>query len=224
MKHNNTKARSGFTLIELLIAMTIMLILMGIVATLVSRSMGVRNRETQKADALVSAQSALTIISREIANSGFGIYSDPVTRVPNNGIVLADSNASRIHIRANVDNAGPRTVPPGSTVLATNLPGEDVTYFHDATTNSIVRFDPNDPVNTTSVVVNRISGLTLEYFNYTTGSSVVTQTSTPTAATGRVRISVQVALDPIVGQPIPASVTFTSDVTLRNAGYMLQQY
>jgi hypothetical protein len=186
--------------------------------------MGVRNRETQKAEALVSAQSALTIISREIANSGFGIYSDPITRVPNNGIVLADSNASRIHIRANVDNAGPRTVPPGSTVLATNLPGEDVTYFHDATTNSIVRFDPNDPVNTTSVVVNRISGLTLEYFNYTTGSSVVTQTSTPTAATGRVRISVQVALDPIVGQPIPASVTFTSDVTLRNAGYMLQQY
>jgi prepilin-type N-terminal cleavage/methylation domain-containing protein len=224
MNVEKTNTEAGFSLIELLIASVIMVSMMGIVSGLIARSMSVRNRETQKADALVSAEAALNVISREVANSGFGIYNDSLTRIPNNGIVLADSNSQRIHIRANVTNAGPRSAPPGSTVLATNQPGEDVTYFLDPVTSSIVRFDPNEPTETTSIVINRISSLTFTYFNYTTGSSTVTQSSTPTASTGRVQITVTVNLDPVVGQPSPSTVTFTSDVTLRNSGYMLEQY
>jgi prepilin-type N-terminal cleavage/methylation domain-containing protein len=213
------KKQSGFSLIELLVAMTVILVCLAMVSTILHRALGVRARESQRTDALTSAQAAINVISREIANSGFGIYAGS-TRTPSNGIVLADSNATRIHFRSNVDNVGP---VGGSTVLATNRPGEDVTYFFDAATDSIVRYDPNGTPQT-SVVVNRISNVTFEYFNYSGASSTGTSSTTPTADTSRIRMTVSVQLDPVHGQPNPLNVTFTSEVTLRNSKYMLNQY
>ncbi len=221
-KNLSPRTHTGFSLIELMIAMTIMLLLLGIVSSLLARSYSVRNRESQRTDALTSAQAALNVISREIANAGFGIYEGTNTRFASNGIVVADSSDSRIRIRANVINSG---VPgdSGSSALATNQPGEDVTYFYDADTDSIVRFDPND-LPQTSVVVNRISDVTFEYFDYTGTNSSGVLTTAPTSNTGRVRITVLVQLDPVAGQPNPLEVEFTSDVTLRNSNYMLNQY
>jgi len=219
------KARNregGFSLLELLVAMTIMLVLMGTVSMLFSRAMGVRNRESRKTDALTSAQAVLNVISREIANSGFGLYN-PDTRTASNGIVLADSDAHRIRVRSNVTNALAYSAPNAG---ATSDPGEDVAYYLDTSTSSIVRYDVNAvaPAPKKSVVVNRISSVNFEYVNYTAGTSATTTTSVPTAATGRVIITVVVQLDPVAGQANPGTVTFTSDVTLRNANYMLQQY
>lgn len=226
MKTNAANNNAGFSLIELSIAMIVTLSLLAIISSVFTAAMGIRSRESRRADALVSAQAALNVMSREISNSGFGIFTNATTKQGSNGIILADSGASRIHFRSNFDNVGDYSVPAGSTVLATNQPGEDVTYFFDSTTNSILRYDPNAPagVQKTSVIVNRISNVIFEYFNYTEGSSAVTSTTTPTVNTGRVRITVRVDLDPVVGQPQNQSVTFTSDVTLRNVDYMLRQY
>lgn len=221
-RHGNLKTSAGFSLIELTIAMTIMLLLLGIVSSLLARSYSVRTRESQRTDALTSAQAALNVISREIANAGFGIYSGSNTRLASNGIIAADSNANRIHFRANVTNAGLQG-QSGSTALLTNQAGEDITYFYDAETDSIVRFDPNDTPQT-SVVVNRISGVTFQYFDYTGTNSTGVETTVPTNDTGRIRISVQVQLDPVAGQPNPLDVRFSSEVTLRNSNYMLNQY
>lgn len=204
MKDRQSNSR-GFSLIELIIAMVLTMILLGLVSTLFARSMGTRDRESRRADALAAAQAALSVMSREIGNSGYGLTS--------NGIVVADSNATQIHIRSNIVNDD----------LTTNSPGEDVTYYLDAGTNSIVRYDPNDSP-TTSVVINRISSVTYEYFDYQAFSSTTTQSSTPTNNTGRVRITVSVALEEVQGQPSNQTVTFTSDVTLRNSNYMLNQY
>ena len=203
--------------------MTIMLLMMGVVSMLLSRAMGVRSRESRKTDALTSAHAVLNVMSREIANSGFGLYSDPVNRVPNNGIVIADSDAHRIRVRANLTNTRSYSDP---TQPATTDPGEDITYFLDGATSSIVRYDANAvaPTPKTSIVVNRISSVTFDYVNYTAGSSTTTTTSVPTATTGRVIITIVVQLEPVVGQPNPGTVTFTSDVSLRNSNYMLQQY
>ncbi len=213
-------------MLELMIGMTVTLILLAVLSTVVSRATGVNARETRKADALVSAQAALNLVSREIGNSGFGLFTDSITKTPSNGIVIADSGPNRIRIRSNYENVGDYSLPTGSTVLDTNDPGEDVTYFFDNATKSIVRFDPNalagDP--TTSVVVNKVSNVTFRYINYTTSASTVTETDVPTTATGRVRITVLVELDPVIGQPDNQTVTFTSDVTLRNSNYMLRQY
>ena len=215
----------GFSIVELMIAMVVMLILLGIVATLLSSSLSVRARERQKTDALTSAQAALNVLSREIANSGFGLTTPGDPRFASNGIIAADSNASQIHIRSNFNNVGPRATPTGtpSTVLATRDPGEDIMFFFDAATKSIVRFDPNDTPNT-SAVVNRISSVSFKYYDYVGTSSTGTEVTTPTNNTGRVSIRVTVELDPIYGQPNPSNVTFTSEVTLRNASYMLNQY
>jgi len=223
-KHNTKNA--GFSLVELMIAMVITLVLLGIASELFSRALSVRARESRKVDALASAQAALNVMSREIANSGFGIVGAGTTTQPSNGIIIADSGANRIHIRSNFDNTGDYVMGPGSTVLATNRPGEDITYFFDAATDSIVRYDPNAPTGTptTSVIINRISNVTFRYYHYTQGSSTFTDGATPTVGTGRVRITVLARLDPVAGQPDNQQVEFTSDVTLRNSNYMLQQY
>jgi prepilin-type N-terminal cleavage/methylation domain-containing protein len=226
MQNARSKNEEGFSLLELLIGMTITLILLAVVSSLVSRATSVNSREERKGDALVSAQAALNVMSREIGNSGFGIFTDAVSQTPNNGLVLPDSNANRIHFRSNFENVGDYVHAADDSVVNTIEPGEDVTYYFDNATQSIVRYDPNPKVGapTTSVIVNRISNVTFQYYNYTTSSSTVTETSTPTSATGRVRITVQVTLDPIVGQPDNQVVTFSSDITLRNSSYMLRQY
>ncbi len=209
-----------------MIGMTITLMLLGVMSSVVFRATGVNQRETRKADALVSAQAALNLMSREIGNAGFGIYMDAITQTPSNGIVIADSNSQQIRVRSNFDNVGDYSLPVGSTVLATNESGEDVTFFFDPSTRSIVRYDFNAPSGTpaSSVVVNRISNVTFQYFNYTSSSSTVTPSATPTSATGRVRITVLVELEPVPGQAINEVVSFSSDVTLRNSNYMLRQY
>ena len=208
---------------ELLIAMTVMLLLMGIVSTLLARSLSVRSRERQRTDALTSAQAALNILSREIANAGFGLRLAGDTFMASNGIIAADSNATQMHIRSNFNNVGPRAAPTGSTVLATSDPGEDITFFYHAPSKSIVRYDPND-TPTTSSIVNRVSEVSFQYYDYVGTNSTGTLVTTPTNNTGLVRITVRVILDPVYGQPNPSNVVFTSDVTLRNSRYMLQQY
>lgn len=223
MTRENRSQQKGFSLIELLVAMTIMIILLGIISMLLTRAVGVRARESARTDALTSAEAALNVISREIANSGFGLYSDATTKTPVNGIVLSDSDATHLRIRGNITNIQSYASP---TLNATSDPGEDITYFLDSSTASIVRYDPNavSPNPVTSVVVNRISNVTFQYVNYTYGSSATTTTSTPTGSTGKIIITVVVRLDAVYGQPNPGTVTFTSDVTLRNANYMLKQY
>lgn len=214
MKQIKSNKIGGFSLLELIIAMTITLILLGLVSTLFARSMGMRARESRRTDALTSAQAALNVMSREIANSGFGIYTDNVSKRGSNGIIVADSGANKIHFRSNV----------GNTDLETKSSGEDVTYFFDSATSSIVRYDPADNPKT-SVIVNRISNVTFSYIDYSGSSSTPTApSSNPTLNTGRVSINVTVNLDPVQGQPNNQKVTFTSEVNLRNSNYMLNQY
>ena len=227
MKTPTQKSSSGFSIVELLITMTIMLIALGIVSSLLSQAFAVRARESRTADALASAQAAISVISREVSNSGFGLIS-AANDSANNGIVIADSDAHQIRVRANLENVGGTATAPGPTTLTINEPGEDVTYFFDNATSSIVRFDPNGlgtGVPQTSVVINKISNVTFEYYDYSGSTSAATGPLTaPTANTGRVKIIVEVELDRVVGQPDNQRVTFASEVTLRNNSYMLQQY
>lgn len=230
MKQLKKDGGAGFSLAELLIAMTITLLLLGLVSALFARSLSIRARESRRTDALTSAQAALNVMSREISNTGYGIlYKSAASgaEIPSNGIIIDDSNRQRIHFRANITNEG-------DFGKETTSPGEDVTYFFDAATDSIVRYDPRGdtsgafPAPQTSVIVNRISDVKFGYFDYTGSSSTPIPNddkgaATPTVNTGRVRITITVRLDPVQGQP-NGNVIFTSDVTLRNSDYMLNQY
>jgi type II secretory pathway pseudopilin PulG len=199
---------SGFSVFELVVSMTILLVIMGLVFTLFGQQMNSRRRESGRTDALTSAQAALNVISRETANSGYGLST--------NGLVLADCDSQHLHFRTNVIN----------TDQTTDGVAEDVMYYYSSTTQSIVRYDRNAPSGDPSAaaVVNRISQVTFQYYNYVSGSSTPTVTNVPTVDTGRIRVTVSVLLDDPTGRLGNQSVTLISDVTLRNSTYMLNQY
>jgi Tfp pilus assembly protein PilW len=191
-----------------MIAMAVTMILMAAATTLLSSSFRTRTRENQKSDALSDAQRALNIMSRDIANSGFGMDY--------NGVVVADSGQTAIRIRSNISNVNN---------IATDGQDEDVIYVFQGG-NAIVRYDPVSNPTTVSLA-SRITSLQFQYYDYSYNSAGAVVTSgpnnAPTINTGRVRITVGVTLDAVGSQPA-AQVQLTSDVTLRNSPFMLGRY
>lgn len=210
---------SGFSLIELLMAMAITLSVLGLAANLLAGSFNVRARENQKTDALADAQRALNIMTREIANTGFGLA--------NNGIVEADSTASAIRIRSNLNAFDSQTT--SNSISDRN---EDVKYsLYSAGSDSyIVRLDIGTQ-NQTTVLANRVDTLKIRYYpakiSYTASANNCDITTTSTEVTLKsdtkyIVISVCVEL-PERGaqgsagyQPV-SRVQLVSDVYLRNA-------
>jgi type II secretory pathway pseudopilin PulG len=199
------ESESGFSLVELLVVVTFLLIVLSLVANVFMSSLSLRDRETRKTDAMTSVQAALNVMSREIANAGYGLDG--------NGLITGNSNDSKIHFRANIENDD----------LRTDDPGEEIIYYYDAEIDSVVRFDRFADPNT-SVVINRVSNVTFTYYNYAGGSSVPTPSNTPTGNTGKVKITLIVQLDETPGQPTAQNVSMTTEVALRNSAYLLKQY
>ncbi len=194
---------TGFSLIELLVSMTLTLLILGVAVATFSAALGRREREASRTDALTSAQAALNIMSREIGNSGYGLI--------NNGLVLGDCTEKRVHFRSNIVNTG--------NSMSTDSAGEDVTFYYDSDSQSVVRYDA---VGGTSGVINRVSDVDFIYYNYSTNGTVTAGTAA--ANTGRVNIKLTVIMADVRQQPTNQTVTLTSDVTLRNSPYMLGQY
>lgn len=205
MKKAVNRSIAGFSLLELIVAMTITLLLMAMAGAIFSHSIGTREREMRRTQAIVAAQNALSLLSREIANSGYGLTD--------NGLVIADSNKQKLHFRSNIEN--------GNTV--TNDVGEDLTYFLDSASEAVVRYDRFDNPQT-STVIDRAGGLSFQYWDYTDAAGNTTSNDTPSANTARIRISITVKLEPVQGQPDDQQITYTSDVTLRNSRYISRQY
>lgn len=230
MNKPNTKSgqQSGFSLVELLISLTVTLVIMGIASTLLASSFKVRNRENQRSAAIADTQRALNIMSREIANAGYGLST--------NGIVTGgDSGAASIRVRSDLNLSG-----------ATNDVGEDVKYLfvNDANGSFIVRLNLQ-PTQTTGLVANRIDGLAIHYYDrrvtYTIGncgigdcdiSNVLNAAGTSQAEVTPdnakyIVLSLRVTL-PAVGTPgsagyqPPSATQLVSTIALRNA--VLQSY
>lgn len=199
---------AGFSMVELVASMAITLLILGVAVITFSNALATRERENSRVDALTSAQAAINILSREISNSGYGLKT--------NGIITGDSTDQRLHIRCNIVNTG--SVSGYNTIDA----GEDITFFYDTASQSVLRYDANTGV--TSGVINRVSHVEFGYFDYLGGTTNDNPNNVPTANTGRVRIKLWVELPEVNGQPTGQVVEFSSDVTLRNSPYMLKQY
>lgn len=202
--------------------MTVTLVLMVIASTLLAASFKVRNRENSRSAAIADAQRALNMMSREIANAGYGLST--------NGIVTGgDSNATQIRVRSDLGLDG-----------STNDIDEDLKYVlvNDANGSFIVRMNLR-PAQTTGLIANRIDGLAIYYYDeritYTIGNGVITNVlnsagaveAEVTADNARyVVLVLRVAL-PAVGavnsagyQPA-SSTQLVSTVTLRNANLQI---
>jgi prepilin-type N-terminal cleavage/methylation domain-containing protein len=221
--NSNPNSQRGFSLIELLIAMTVTVVIAGIASTLVAQSFRMRSREDARSDAVADAQRALNIVSREIANSGFGLID--------NGIVPGDTGSGSIRFRANL-NAYTRDAD-GNPVSGAGLvddPDEDIKYtmYHDVAENRhyLVRYDAilgrTDPRNGTTVLANRLDDFVLEYYDSAGNSLNVTDYPETVRDAWKVRILVGVVL-PAEGQPgspghqPESTIQLVSDVVLRNA-------
>src|ERR671916_1468593 len=93
--NNDSNTQRGFSLIELIIAMSVTIVIATIASSLVAQSFRMRAREDTRSDAIADAHRALNIVTREIANSGFGL--------PDNGIVPGDTGQGSIRFRANLN-------------------------------------------------------------------------------------------------------------------------
>lgn len=215
-KFDKRPSEAGFSILELLLAMTIILVCLGLTMTLFGQSLATRQRESSRTDALTAAQAAINVISREIANSGYGLRI-AADGIADNGLIEADSDAETLHFRANTTN---------DNIDLTDI-GEDIAYYYEPVTQSILRYDKNGDgpgAPLTSILINRISSLSFQYFDYSGANPVPTVGDTPTPQTGRVRVTVTVKLEEVAGQVRRQEVVLVSDVTLRNSEYMLQQY
>ena len=195
---------AGFSLLELLIAMAVTLLMMTAATTLLTSSVGTRARENRRSDALADAQRALSIMTREIANSGFGLS--------NNGIVGTDATASKIRIRANINN----------TNATINDQDEDITFIYQPfPVAAIVRFD--SVTGSSTVLANNISNFTLTYRDAAGNSTNAAGNPIQPGVAERITIDVTVDVGAPAGQP-PTQVRMMSDVALRNAPLVLKRY
>jgi type II secretory pathway pseudopilin PulG len=205
------QGNEGFTLIELILSLVISIIILAIAVAVFSNALTARDYQTARTDAVVSAQAAINIMSREIGNAGYGLL--------NNGIVLNDSGTGRLHFRTNTNNSN----------LLTTDPNEDVTFFCDSCNSaggSVVRYDAAG-AGSTSGIINKVSLVQFQYWDYDAITQAVTgPLNSPSLNTGRVTITLTVIINNIRGAPSgdSANLTVKSDVTLRNSPYMLNRY
>jgi Tfp pilus assembly protein PilW len=220
----------GFSLLELIIAMAITMAIMVMASTLIASAFRVRSRENQKSDALADVQRGLNIMSREIANAGFNLNT--------NGIVAADSNATSIRIRSNLNKFDTRFTLDARSGIGLGLlgedAGEDVKYFRNlaAGTEYLARWDEYTAnANKGTVLANRIDSLQIHYFGQAVtynAAQEATDISSPSSgevapdAAKYVVIALSVTLDAVGTPGSPGfqpqrHVLLVSDVTLRNA-------
>lgn len=207
----------GFTLIEMIIAMVITLIILGVAIGTFSGALNSRLREQGRTDAITSAQAALNIMTREIGNSGYGLM--------NNGLVVNPASYStdncsenQIHFRSNIDNSD----------LLTDGLGEDITYYFDSASQSVVRYDPAASPQT-SGVINSVSDVDFHYYNFG-----VACPNTPGGClgdaspdTGKIKITLTVVLDntaAVNANGNRRNVEISSEIALRNSPTVRGRY
>ena len=219
-----TRSDAGFTIAELMIAMTVTLVMIGLTSALLAGSFSIRTRENQKTEALADTQRGLNLMTREIANSGYGLTG--------NGLVAADSGLTSIRVRANLNASAGETT--SSSAMDRD---EDIKYFlyTDSNNSYIVRLDVNTSAQQ-MILANRVDALNFHFYadkvTYTSGTCDITDVRdsygnpvgevAQKAGAKYVVMSICVTL-PAVSQPgapgyqPPSRVQLTSDVALRNA-------
>lgn len=220
MRETMNNSQRGFSLIELMIAMTVTVVIATIASTLVAQSLHIRTREDARSDAIADAQRALNIVSREIANAGFGLID--------NGLVPGDTGPGSIRFRSNLNAytrdssgnpvAGYKEVVDRDEDIKYSMYDDDVANRH-----YLVRYDVTiGGREGTTVLANRLDSFQLQYFDSNGAELNVAADPEASRSAWKVRITVGVVL-PALGTPgspghqPESTINLVSDVVLRNS-------
>ena len=179
--------------------MVISVVILTVAITVYSAAMRTRDGEHLVSESNAKVNSVFALISREIGNSGFGLLT--------NGIVIADSGASRIRVRANISMND----------SSTDDAGEDLLFYFDADEKNVVRFDPSTG---SEILASGVESMSFEYLEL----GGVSVGSVPTASTISVVLRMQV---PRKREPVGDEGDFiTHEITipLRNSPARLASY
>lgn len=223
-KQKSAPGNKGFSLLELVVAMGITILLAGLASMLLAGSFSSRARENQRTEALADTQRGLNLMTREIANSGYGLTD--------NGLVAADSGLNSIRVRANLNAASGET-----TSNAASDRDEDVKYllYTESNNSYIVRLDVNSAASE-MVLANRVDALKFRYYadkvTYTASNCDITDVRdsfgnpvgevAQKAGAKYVVLSICVNLPAVSTPGAPgyqpsSSVQLVSDIALRNS-------
>jgi Tfp pilus assembly protein PilW len=223
-QNSDFSTTAGFSLLELIIAMTVTLAIAGAASALLAGSFSVRGRENKISAGIADAQRGLNLMTREIAQSGYGLTD--------NGIVAGDSSSTTIRVRANLNATSAETTSNSVTDR-----DEDVKYmlYTDSGNSYIVRLDVNTAAQE-MILANRVDALVIRYYAdkvyYTEGTcdiravqdaagnpvSEVTQKSSAKYVVITLCVNLPASGAPSSPGYQPSShVQLVSDVALRNA-------
>jgi prepilin-type N-terminal cleavage/methylation domain-containing protein len=213
-KMKTDSLQKGFSLIELMIAMTITLSILVMAFYLLAQSLNSKTRDEAQINALADANHALRVITKDVANAGFGLKG--------NGLVAASCLEDKIRVRANLNALAKQT-----TSNSVSDQDEDIEFFlvpNPTTGSALVRSDvgtANSAIIATTIDDRDINsdgdgdGLTFYYLDEN-GNEV-----TPENAV-RIRIVIRVLL-PEAGRPgspgyqPPVTKQLHSSVSLSNS-------
>ncbi len=202
IKNKRANWSGGFSLIEMLLALTITLIIVTLAFTLLAQSLNRKMRDEAQVSALADANQALSRMSQEISNAGFGLSS--------NGLVASDCSEEKIRIRANLNalmgqtTSGTVTDPNEDLIfqLVANLDGGSALILTDVNTGEsaiIASLIDNEDINGDGDG----DGLTFNYLDLA-GNEVAPGNAV------RIEIIIRVTL-PQIGQP--GSPGFQPEIT-----------
>jgi len=137
--------REGFTLVEMMMTLLIFGVVLGIVTQVFFGTQGMYARTSQRADQQMGTRAGLTVMTEEIRRAG----ADPdATGIV--GLMAADDDTVRVQAELN-DTPGIQTAEPS----------EDVTYFLDSATGTIMRDNGTGP----QPMIQNVTVFQLQYFD-----------------------------------------------------------
>lgn len=155
------RSERGFSLLELVITMGLVLFVLAASAGLLAGVFAVSRREERRSDAVAAARAAVEALVRDLSSAGYQL--PPGT--PPNGLVAADSGATRLRLLSNHDAFSRAS---GATPDSLESPDEDVLYRFVAPAGGgegrLLREDVGAGVGP-SVVSDRLAAFSVRYYS-----------------------------------------------------------
>lgn len=181
----------GLTLVELMITSIVLAVVLAAVNGIFFSSNRVYREASTRANMQMNSRLGLSIMTREIRHAG----CDP-NEIGVVGIVQA--RADRLRIRGDLNGDG---------AIQTAEPSEDVTYFYDAATNSIMR----DPGAGAQLLIPNVTAASFTYLD--AANNPLGPLPLSAAQADQVR-SIDVSLTAAV--PDAGDITLDTSIKLRN--------